>query len=385
MGPASGNEKGVTKVTGGSGHITIFMAGDVMTGRGIDQVLPYPSDPVLYEPYVKSALQYVDFAERANGEIDKPVAFDHIWGDALKELERVSPDIRMINLETSVTKSDDRWRAKQIHYRMSPDNIPCITAAKIDLCTLANNHVLDWGYDGLRDTLDTLRKAGIKSTGAGGRIKEAEAPAVMDVNGKGRVIVFSYGIGSSGIPKNWAATDTRAGVSRLDNLSDGAVKLIGERVSKVKKKGDVVVVSIHWGFNWGYEIPDEHTTFAHRLIDKAGVDIIFGHSSHHPKGIEVYKDGLIIYGSGDIINDYEGISGHDAFRADLTLMYFVSVDPSNGKLTGLHMTPMQIRNFRLVQPTNKDAKWLRGILDRECKKLGTGVEMSKDNTFTLKW
>src|SRR3990170_5081967 len=122
--------------------ITLFMCGDVMTGRGIDQVLPYPSNPVIHEPFMKNAAGYVELAEAASGPIPKPVDFSYIWGDALNELERMAPDLRIINLETAITKSDDYWD-KGINYRMHPENIPCITVAKIDFCSLANNHILD--------------------------------------------------------------------------------------------------------------------------------------------------------------------------------------------------------------------------------------------------
>ena len=108
---------------------------------------------------MKDARGYVKIAERVNGPIPRSVAHAYIWGDALEELERTAPDLRIINLETSVTKSDDYWKGKQIHYRMHPENIDCITEAKIDVCSLANNHVLDWGYAGLEETLETLKKA----------------------------------------------------------------------------------------------------------------------------------------------------------------------------------------------------------------------------------
>jgi poly-gamma-glutamate capsule biosynthesis protein CapA/YwtB (metallophosphatase superfamily) len=78
-----------------------------MTGRGIDQILPYPNNPVVYEPYVKDAREYVRFAEEKNGEIPKPVNFDYIWGDTLNHLERLAPDLRIINLETSITASEE--------------------------------------------------------------------------------------------------------------------------------------------------------------------------------------------------------------------------------------------------------------------------------------
>ena len=365
--------------------ITIFLSGDVMTGRGIDQVLPHPSDPVIHEPYMKSARGYVDLAIRANGPIQRPVSFAYIWGDALAELERIGPDLRIVNLETSITKSDDYWEGKGINYRMHPENIPCLTAAGIDYCSLANNHILDWGYAGLIETLETLRKVHIECAGAGWDVKEAETPAVLNVAGKGRVIVFSYGATTSGIPSSWSASNSRPGVNLLKDLSDQAVKNIKEKVGEVDQKGDIVVVSIHWGSNWGYSIPSHQRQFAHRLIDEAGVDVIHGHSSHHVKGIEVYKGKLVIYGCGDFLNDYEGIGGYEEYRAGLALMYFVSVDPATGKLAGLQMTPTRIRNFRVNHASKADVLWLRDILNREGIRLGTRVRLNRSGTLTLHW
>lgn len=365
--------------------ITIFMAGDVMTGRGIDQVLPHPSDAQIHESYIIDARGYVDLAEKANGPIQKPVDFAYIWGDALQELERMKPDLRLINLETSITTSDDYWEGKGIHYRMNPENIYSLTAAEIDFCSLANNHVLDWGYAGLSETLETLKKAKINYAGAGLNLQEAGTPAVMGVEGKGRVIVISYGLETSGIPSSWAASGDMPGVNLLKNVSDETIRQIKAKVEAVKQLGDVVLASIHWGSNWGYEIPHQQSEFAHRLIDEAGVDVIHGHSSHHVKGIEVYKGKIIIYGSGDFLNDYEGIGGYEDFRSDLALMYFVSLDPSTGKLTDLQITPMQIKNLKSNRASKEDALWLGEVLNREGRKLGTRVEMNQDNTLTLKW
>lgn len=365
--------------------VTMFMCGDVMTGRGIDQVLPYPSVPILYEPYVKNAMEYVWLAEEKNGPIPKPVNFSYIWGDAIAELERRVPDVRVINLETSITNSGDYLKDKSIHYRMNPENISCLTTAKIDCCSLANNHILDWGYSGLTETLETLKRAKVKFSGAGRDIKEAETPAIMEISGKGRIIFFSFGSETSGIPRSWAASKDKPGVNLLKNLSEEDVGNVKEKVKKIKSPKDVVVASIHWGANWGYEVPNKQRDFAHRLIDEAHVDVVYGHSSHHVKGIEVYKNKLILYGCGDFINDYEGISGYEHFRGDLGLMYFASLEPSTGNLFYLHMVPTQIKRFRINRASKTDALWLEETLNREGHKFGTSVELDKDNTLKLLW
>ncbi len=137
-----------------------------MLGRGIDQVLPHPCRPILHESYVHSALDYVRLAEEAHGPIPRPVVPSYIWGAALDELNRSQPDARIINLETAITRSED-FAPKGINYRMSPENADCLTAAAIDCCVLANNHILDWGRVGLLDTLTALERLQIKSAGAG--------------------------------------------------------------------------------------------------------------------------------------------------------------------------------------------------------------------------
>jgi poly-gamma-glutamate synthesis protein (capsule biosynthesis protein) len=365
--------------------ITLFLCGDVMTGRGIDQVLPHPSDPVIHEDYMKDARGYVEIAEKVNGPIPRSVAPAHIWGDTLDELERMKPDLRIINLETSITQSDDYWKEKGINYRMHPENIDCIAAAKIDVCSLANNHVLDWGYAGLKETLETIKKAKIRGTGAGMDLEEAESPAIVEIKEKGRVIVFAFGSPTSGVPLDWSASKKRPGVNWLKNFSDDSVQRILKKVKEVKGGGDVVVASIHWGRNWGYNTPREETDFAHQLIDKAGVDIIHGHSSHHVKGIEVYRDKLILYGCGDFLNDYEGIGGYEYYRADLGLMYFASIDPSTGRLIKLVMTPTQIKHFRVNRTSKDDALWLANTLNRKGERFNTGVELDEDNLLTLSW
>ena len=363
--------------------ITLFMCGDVMTGRGIDQVLPRPSDPRLYESYVKNANRYVELAQSVSGPFPERVDFSYPWGDALDELERMMPDVRIINLETAVTASDDYWKRKGINYRMHPENIPCIKAASIDCCVLANNHVLDWGYAGLEDTLASLRHANMKGVGAGGNVTEAEAPAVMDVNSKGRVLLFAYASPTAGVPRKWAATNSRPGVNFLMDLSQKTVRRIKAQVQRVKRHGDIVIASIHWGGNWGYDIPDEQRNFAHRLIDEAGIDVIHGHSSHHPKGIEVYNDRPIMYGCGDFLNDYEGISGHEEYRGDLVLMYLVTVQPSSGKVVRFEMAPFQVERFRLKRASQEDARWLGRTMNRECARFGGRVELSEDNHLEL--
>jgi poly-gamma-glutamate capsule biosynthesis protein CapA/YwtB (metallophosphatase superfamily) len=363
--------------------VTIFLCGDVMTGRGIDQILPHPSDPRIHEAFVSDARTYVKLAEEVNGPIPRPVELSYIWGDALAELQHVAPDARIVNLETSVTVRDEPW-PKGINYRMHPANVGCLTVAGIDVCVLANNHVLDYGSSGLVETLETLHWAGLKTTGAGRTLAEACWPAVVDLAVDCRVVVHGFGTETSGIPPSWAATEDRAGVNFLFDLSDATAAALEERVREVKRSQDVTIASIHWGSNWGYAVPCEHVRFAHRLID-SGVDIVHGHSSHHPRPIEVYRNRLILYGCGDLINDYEGIRGYEQYRDDLVLMYFAMLNPASGDLVQLRMTPMQIRKMRLNRATPGDVRWLTNRLARISMGFGSWVEEAEDASLLLRW
>ena len=361
----------------------LFLCGDVMTGRGIDQALPHPANPVLYEPYVRDAREYLQLAEKAHGSMPRPLNFDYIWGDALEELERSQVDLRIANLETAVTLAETPWIGKAIHYRIHPQNIGCLSAAHISACALANNHVLDWGYDGLSETLLSLGAAGIAYSGAGNDSDEAMQPAVLGTVGKGRVLLFSFGSTTSDIPEEWKATSISPGVNLLNDLSETTAAQICDQMRAHQQPGDVIVASIHWGSNWGYEIPREHVLFAHRLIEE-GVAIVHGHSSHHVKAIEVFKGRLILYGCGDFVSDYEGISGYEAFRGDLALMYLVELDSDSGKLINARLVSMQMRRFRLERTSAADAKWLCNLLNELGKPFGTALRLQEDNSL-LEW
>jgi poly-gamma-glutamate synthesis protein (capsule biosynthesis protein) len=365
--------------------VTLFVCGDVMTGRGIDQILSSPGNPALHEPSVTDANDYVRFAEEAYGPIPRRAPGRYVWGVAIEEWRRVSPDFRLINLETAVTRSDEYDRSKCIHYRMHPGNVECLTAAGIDCCTLANNHVLDWGVAGLRQTLETLSRAGISVVGAGRDRAAATQPCVRTSTAGHRVLFFGCGCASAGVPPEWNATERRPGVWQIDETSPSAVDEIAAAVSAVKRPGDVAVLSIHWGGNWGYRIPSQQRDLAHGVIDRAGVDVVHGHSSHHVKGIEVYRGCPILYGCGDFLTDYEGIPGFEDYRDDLGLMYFLTLDLQTGALARLEMTPTCLRHFRLERPSADDGAWLAARLDRECRRLGTTVSAHADGRLFLSW
>jgi poly-gamma-glutamate synthesis protein (capsule biosynthesis protein) len=365
-----------------SAGTTIFLCGDVMTGRGIDQILPRHVDPTLREPVVDDARTYVYLAEQANGPIPQPADLAWPWGEALAVIDEFAPDFRLLNLETSITDGGDFARGKSVHYRMHPDNVACPTAVRPDVCVLANNHMLDFGPDGLADTVRALSGAETAYAGAGLDIDEAERPVVSTLSRGGRVITVAAGMASSGIPRGWSATENRPGVAFVSDLSKHSAVKLAERALAMKARGDIVVVSMHWGSNWGYQIDSSQIQFAHKLID-AGVDVVHGHSSHHPRPIEVYRGKLVLYGCGDVVNDYEGIGGYETYRDELRLLYFASIDPGSGRLGRLRMAPMRARRLRLDRATHDDAAWLHATLQNACRPFGTRIDREADGTLTV--
>ena len=370
-------------MVGDSEVVTVLLGGDVMLGRGVDQILAHPGDPELRESYLRDARRYVRLAEHANGPIPRPVDWQWPWGEVLPLLEEAAPDVRLVNLETTITAGDEFAEGKPVCYRMHPDNLPALTALHPDVCALANNHILDFGYRGLTDTVAALTGAGVPAAGAGADLLTARRPAVVSAHGEHRVLVGSVATKSAGVPESWAAHHDRPGVWLIRDLSlrDSADEVAAEVLAH-KRDGDIAIVSVHWGSNWGYAIAPSEIAFAHRLID-AGVDIVHGHSSHHPRPIEVYRGKPILYGCGDVIDDYEGIGGHQSFRGDLRVLYLTQIDSVSGQLVSLRMIPLRVQRIRLERASQTDAEWLRKTIEHTSRRFGTRIAARSDDLLEV--
>lgn len=351
--------------------LLLVLAGDVMTGRGIDQILPHPGSPRLVEQHVVDARTYVDLAERSGGPVPRCVDPSWPWGDVLACLDEAGPALRVMNLETSVTTSEERAPGKAVHYRMHPANMACLSVAGVDVWALANNHVLDHGVPGLLETLGTTAREGLVTSGAGAGAQEAWTPAVV-ARGGTRVAVLSVAHTSSGVPRSWAAGPRSPGVALLPDLSEATAESVAGRLARAG--ADLGVVSVHWGSNWGYRVPPDHRAFAHRLVD-AGVHLVHGHSSHHPRPAEVYRGRLVLYGCGDLVNDYEGITGYEEFGDDLRLVYLARLDRRSGALADLTMRAFRSHRLRLERAGADDLARLVTALTGPCRRLGTSLRV----------
>jgi poly-gamma-glutamate synthesis protein (capsule biosynthesis protein) len=188
------------------------------------------------------------------------------------------------------------------------------------------------------------------------------------------------------VPESWAATGDGPGVAFLPDLSSRTVAVVRGAIEACKRAGDVAVASLHWGGNWGYATSRDEERFARALVDEAGADLVHGHSSHHPKPIEVHDQRLILYGCGDLLTDYEGIAGYEEYRGGLGLMYFPRLDRRSGRLRGLMMTPTRLERLRVIRASAAEARWLAGVLSRESRRFGTRVEAAGDEgVLSLDW
>jgi poly-gamma-glutamate synthesis protein (capsule biosynthesis protein) len=351
----------VNAAANGAATTTLLLAGDVMTGRGVDQALAQHCEPTLYEPQVRDARDYLRLAAAVSGALDTPLAPAEPWGDALATFLAPEVAARIVNLETAVTTCAEPWPGKGIHYRMHPDNVGVLGAARIDACALANNHVLDWGRDGLLETLAVLQRAGIASAGAGADADAAWAPAAIALPPDRRLLLWSLATPDSGVPDDWAAGRARPGVALLRALDASAAQRLAAAVASRRRAGDLVVISIHWGGNWVPRVPAAHRYFAQRLVELGAADVVHGHSAHHPLPAEVHAGRAILYGCGDLIDDYEGIGPHGPWRSDSGCLWRLQLD-AGGRLRQLDALPLRRRRLRLERADPGTAAELRALL-----------------------
>lgn len=221
-------------------------------------------------------------------------------------------DVTFANLECPLTYDEsEALYGKDVLWRSNPKGIDALTTAGIDCVSLANNHIMDYGSVGLKDTLDALDGAGIKHAGAGMTEREAGEYAELTVDGLS-IAFFSW---TDIIPDNFIAFDDYAGVVSARLNMDDACK----RVSEAKKTHDVVVVAMHWGIEYqDYIDSGQQEVPAHELVD-AGADVVWGNHPHVFQGIEFYNGSLISYSQGDFVCDHYSQKTGESFILSFSL------------------------------------------------------------------
>ena len=314
--------------------VRLFLAGDCMPARGVDCVLPYPLDDArafLRETCCRHARDYVRLALDASALSSAPRhTFTSLLGDLLDEKRRRAPCFSMVNLETALTStSDDFWLGKPVCYRASERNgIGLLETLGVDCVTIANNHALGFSLRGFEDTVRAL-EASETLDFVGGGLNADEAFRWRRFE-SGGVSALGVCFENSGVPREWRATSSAPGLALMTADDDVRRLLSTVREEKRRHPSSTIIVSCHWGSNWGWDVSPTIEHLARRLVE-SGCDIVHGHSSHHPRRCELYEDKLIVYGCGELLNDYEGIGDHAGFPAatfagDLRFAYFPEYD-----------------------------------------------------------
>jgi poly-gamma-glutamate capsule biosynthesis protein CapA/YwtB (metallophosphatase superfamily) len=315
--------------------ITLALVGDVMLGRGVAEVLNDHMRP------------------------EEP------WGDVMPLLD--AADLRIINLECAITDNEQPWTRtpKVFHFRARPSAIETLRTARIDACSLANNHTLDFEEQGLLDTLEHLDAGGIRHAGAGRNREEAADPAILTApaDHTRRVALLAF---TDNEPPFAAGAD-RPGTNYLPvSLKPDVLLRVERAVAAVREIGvDTVIFSNHWGPNMVQRPREIFRRFARAVIDR-GVDIYYGHSAHVFQGVEIYRGKPILYDTGDFIDDY---AVDPKLRNDWSYLFRVSV--VEGRLERLDLTPVKLSYARVDLATGGERDTILNRMERLSTEMGT--------------
>jgi poly-gamma-glutamate synthesis protein (capsule biosynthesis protein) len=316
-------------------EITLALTGDVMLGRGVNETLP---DVRLEEP----------------------------WGDVLPLL--LSADLRVINLECAITEHRRPWSRtrKVFHFRADPAATGVLEAARIDACSLANNHTLDFEEKGLLDTLSHLEAAGIRYAGAGNDLKEAARPVLLE--GAVALVAFTdneppFAAGLDRPGTNYLPVSTEPEVLRRVEEAIGAAREAGART---------VIFSNHWGPNMVLRPPEAFRRFARAVVD-LGADVYYGHSAHVFQGVEIYRGKPILYDTGDFIDDY---AVDPNLRNDRSFLFCVSME--GGSLQRLELFPVVLPYARVELAHGDERGKILDLMHKLSAEMGTVFERRED-------
>ncbi len=308
--------------------ITIGLTGDVMLGRTLDSVI----------------------SKRG---------YDYPWGNMLSLMQQA--DINIVNLETTLTYSQQKV-PKTFNFKSTPDKVESLLMANITVANLANNHILDYSTAGLTETIQTLDEANIKHVGAGKNYDDATKSIIIEKN--------NLRIGVLGVTDNepgWKA-EHGPGINYVDlTIKDEKEKILYE-IKQIRGQSDIVIVSIHWGPNMQDKPYPHFIKFAHDMIDY-GAHVIHGHSAHILQGIECYHDNLILYDTGDFVDDY---AVDPDLRNDLSAYFVLHVD--NRGVHKLRCIPSRIFQYQVNRARDDDYQWVISRLKNLSSDFGTTMD-----------
>lgn len=333
-----------------------------------------------------------------------------------------SADLAMVNFEVPLTKADVPVD-KAITLRADPDVASSIRGVGVDVATVANNHALDYGSEGLLETIEVLENSGIVVVGAGESLGKAMQPAILSV---GDLEVAVFGLAST-LPPGYAAGPWRPGIAPVRINSrfriDGATldeqpgmspwvetEAVEEdilracsRIAEVRPDVDLVVIQMHWGIPNGWcaafqgPLADYQRPLGHALIE-AGADVIVGHHPHAVHGVERYGSGLIAYSLGNFLFHSMGLEERSLVAENDPPYDLTSLQTGEAIETVLmeirieerRMTQVRFLSARMNdegEPEFLGGASARAVFDRlalQSSRLGTSVEIGTEEA-SLDW
>jgi poly-gamma-glutamate synthesis protein (capsule biosynthesis protein) len=320
-------------MTDAADSVCLAFLGDLMLGRGVSRKLRQ------HEP-------------------------EWFWGDALPILRNAAAVIA--NLESPITSSSKRWDRgwKMFHFRADPAAVRILECGHVRFVCLANNHTMDFADRGLFDTLEALDTAGIRYAGAGRNATEAAAPAMLKLPG------LTVGlIAATDNMREFAATPQRAGVNFIEFTPDTAgLTWIRQTVAELRRAGAaLIVLSLHWGPNMRRSPNRRFREFAHAVIDD-GVDVVHGHSAHVVQAVERHGSGIILYDTGNFIDDYW------KFPLRRTIWSFIFLlDVKAERIRRLRLSPVLLHGSPLALATGTMSQAIKTHMTSLCAAFGTPV------------
>jgi gamma-polyglutamate biosynthesis protein CapA len=242
-------------------RLTVTLVGDMMFGRHIEDVIVKNYGYEYLFHYVRPYFQYSDYV---TGNFENPI----------------------VN-RPGYPKAD-----KFIHLSTKPEAAKALKKVGFSTVNLANNHMKDYGKQGLLDTLKAFRDAGLETVGAGSHLDEAVEVVYQTVNG---IKIATLGF-SDVMPVDFRAMHQRSGIAPADP------DVWFPQVAKAKQNADLVIVHMHWGLEYDSRYHPRQRDLGHALID-AGADLVVGHHPHVLEPVEVYKNGVIFYSLGNFVFD----------------------------------------------------------------------------------
>lgn len=317
------------KVSFDQQSIIICLAGDVMIGRTINEIM-------------------------------QTKGLNFPWGNISTVFKEA--DCTLINLETTLTTHQIK-EPKVFNFQSLPYHVQSLKNAHINAVNIANNHIKDFGNTGLLETIKTLQAAHIAYTGAGKNIAEAIKPAIIKTKSGLKIGILGY----TDNEETWAAKAKQPGINYI-KIDPNNMQPIINNIKKIKPSVDILIISLHWGPNMITHPLPEHIPFAHTLIDH-GADIIHGHSAHVLQGIELYKNKLILYDTGDLIDDY---AIDPIIRNDLSAIFKITLVKNS--IQSIQAIPVKIEKMQTNLLEDKAKEDVYSILNQRSSLFNTYID-----------